>query len=276
MSLAYGHSKVRPISTNLKRLATETIQLVTISLMCYPQSKSTPTCIALSPDSTSFATFSLPDRQIRIFNFLTGKLTRRYDESLSAIQEMQQAGTAIYRVDDMEFGRRLAVEREIEIPGTDGKIPGRWINVVWDESGNFILYATLLGIKGDLVFVFTLQKMLNNRNPVVNTVTNKVSRLLGKDETVRFMNLSLYQGAPAKKGLLTVVCLKAPLYLFTRLNNLCLQAMAASANPLLASKETRDPTLFCGGYKRQRFYMFTRTEPEYVEVPVFTSLLLIL
>lgn len=40
--------------------------------------------------------------------------------------------------------------------------------------------------------------------------------------------------------------------------------MAASANPILASKETRDPTLFCTGYKRQRFYMFTRTEPEYV------------
>ena len=41
------------------------------------------------------------------------------------------------------------------------------------------------------------------------------------------------------------------------------QAMAASANPILANKEARDPTLFCTGYKRQRFYMFTRTEPEY-------------
>ena len=39
--------------------------------------------------------------------------------------------------------------------------------------------------------------------------------------------------------------------------------MAASANPILANKEARDPTLFCTGYKRQRFYMFTRTEPEY-------------
>lgn len=39
----------------------------------------------------------------------------------------------------------------------------------------------------------------------MNTVTNKVSRVLGKDETLRFLNLSLYQGAPAKKGLTTLV-----------------------------------------------------------------------
>ena len=46
--------------------------------------------------------------------------------------------------------------------------------------------------------------------------------------------------------------------------------MAASANPILASKEARDPTLFCTGYKRQRFYMFTRTLPEYVFL-IFSS-----
>lgn len=80
---------------------------------------------------------------------------------------------------------------------------------------------------------------------MVNTVTNRVARLLGKDETVRFLNMSLYQGAPAKKGFTTV-------------------AMAASANPILQDKQGRDPTLFCTGYKRQRFYMFTRDEPEYV------------
>ncbi|KZT09132.1 peptidyl-prolyl cis-trans isomerase [Laetiporus sulphureus 93-53] len=191
----------------------------------FKKSKSTPTCVTLSPDSSSFITFSLPDRQIRIFSFLSGKLTRKYDESLEAIQEMQQAGTAIYKVEDMEFGRRLAAERELELPGPDGTIPGRWCNAIWDETGAFVLYPTLLGIK------------------VVNTVTNRVVRLLGKDETVRFMNLTLYQGAPAKKGLTTA-------------------AAAASANPLLAEKAIRDPTLVCTGYKRQRFYLFTRSEPE--------------
>ncbi|KAF8903137.1 hypothetical protein CPB84DRAFT_1774958 [Gymnopilus junonius] len=191
----------------------------------FKKSKSTPTCITLSPDSSSFVTFSLPDRQIRVFSFLSGKLARKYDESLEAVQEMQQAGTAVYRVEDMEFGRRLAVERELELPGPDGIVPGRWSNAMWDESGAFVIYPSLLGIK------------------VVNTVTNRVVSLLGKDEAVRFLNLTLYQGAPAKKSITTIT-------------------MAASANPILADKGQRDPTLVCTGYKRSRFYLFTRDEPE--------------
>lgn len=170
------------------------------------QSKSTPTCITLSPDSSAFVTFSLPDRQIRIFSFLGGKLTRKYDESLEAIQEMQQAGTAVYRVEDMEFGRRLAMERELELPGPDGHVPGRWSNAVWDESGAFILYPSLLGIKGKTPHDLTKLSPINNQI-VLNVVTNRVVRLLGKDEVVRFLNLSLYQGAPAKKSFTTMVCL---------------------------------------------------------------------
>ena len=98
----------------------------------------------------------------------------------------------------------------------------------------------------------------------MNTVTNRVVRLLGKDETVRWMNLTLYQGAPAKKGLTTAVRVSPWL---RRDDAECLlypQAAAASANPLLAEKAVRDPTLVSTGYKRQRFYMFTRSEPECV------------
>ena len=54
------------------------------------------------------------DRQVRIFKFATGKLFRKYDESLAVLSEMQQAGTSSLKLDDMEFGRRLAIEREIE------------------------------------------------------------------------------------------------------------------------------------------------------------------
>lgn len=38
--------------------------------------------------------------------------------------------------------------------------------------------------------------------------------------------------------------------------------MAASENPLLNQEVTRDPTLFCSAFKRSRFYMFSRIEPE--------------
>ena len=52
-----------------------------------------------------------------------------------------------------------------------------------------------------------------------------------------------------------------------------LQAAVASANPLLAEKAVRDPTLFATGYKRERFYLFTRSEPEYAQfIPTPTPL----
>lgn len=84
-----------------------------------------------------------------MYNFLTAKLARTYDESLTAISEMQQAGTAVYQLDDMDFGRRLALDRELE---RDESGPGgalRTANAVWDESGNFLMYPTMLGIKGE-------------------------------------------------------------------------------------------------------------------------------
>ncbi|CAE7178970.1 unnamed protein product, partial [Rhizoctonia solani] len=112
----------------------------------FKKTKSVPTSLTFSPNSSHFVTLSSStDRQVRIFNTLTGKMTRRYDESLTAIQEMQQAGTASHKLDDMEFGRRLAVEREIE---KDPRVLST-ISAVWDESGTMVLYPTLVGIKGE-------------------------------------------------------------------------------------------------------------------------------
>lgn len=48
-------------------------------------------------------------------------------------------------------------------------------NAIFDESGHFLIYCTMLGVK------------------VVNLVTNKVSRLLGRHENVRFLQATLFQ-----------------------------------------------------------------------------------
>lgn len=234
MSEACGNTRVKRIFSNSKRCAHRVRSLVLRVAHAQCQAKSVATSITLSPTSSHFVTLSLPDRQVRIFNFLTGKKTRQYDESLTAIEEMQQAGTAIAKLDGMEFGRRIAVERSLEADAEDG--PGgtglggllRTANAVWDESGNFVLYPTLLGIK------------------VVNIVTNKVSRLLGQSENSRWLNLTLYQGAPEKKGRTTM-------------------AMVSSSNPLLQDTDVRDPNLFATAYKKQRFYIFSRTDPEDVK-----------
>lgn len=126
--------------------------------MVSEQTKSTPVALSLSPTSDSFALLSLPSLRVTIFSFLTGRLIRAYDESLEAVQEMQQAGTLPLgvEIDSMEFGRRLAIERDVEKLALEGIEEGRTTgatvgNIVWDEGGKFVIYPTLLGIKGEKV-----------------------------------------------------------------------------------------------------------------------------
>ena len=47
-----------------------------------------------------------------------------------------------FQLDDMEFGRRCAVDRELAKTGQ-----GSTCNLVFDESSTFILYASVFGIK---------------------------------------------------------------------------------------------------------------------------------
>lgn len=165
-----------------------------------------------------FVTFSFPDRKVRVFDFPTGKLYRTYDESIETIMEMQQAGTAIQTLEEIEFGRRIAIERELDNPVVRSRV-----NVIFDETGHFIILGSILGTK------------------VLNTLTNKVVKVYGKDEPFRPLNLALYQGQPDKKGVVTV-------------------AMAASDNPLLQEAEARDAMLVSTGSGKVRFYMFTNDD----------------
>ncbi|EFE34200.1 uncharacterized protein ARB_07151 [Trichophyton benhamiae CBS 112371] len=184
-------------------------------LFIFKKSKSLPSSISISPSGHQFATFSFPDRQVRVFDFASGKLYRSYDESIQTVTEMQQAGTALQKLEEVEFGRRLATERELGNPTTAPKV-----NVIFDESGHFILYGSILGVK------------------CINTFTNRVIRVFGKDEPFRALNLGIYQGQPQKKGVVTV-------------------SMAASSNPLLQEAEERDPILITTGFAKVRFYLYT-------------------
>lgn len=188
------------------------------NLFDFRKAKSAPCCISVSPSGHQFATFSFPDRKVRVFDFASGKLHRSYDESIDTLIGMQEAGTSLFKLDQNDFNRRLAIERDLDTPAVRSRI-----NIAFDESGHFLAYGSLYGIK------------------VVNTFTNRVMRLYGKDEPFRALNLSMYQGAPQQKGVVTV-------------------SMAASSNPLLEAAEERDPMLFATGYGKVRFYMFTDEE----------------
>jgi hypothetical protein len=96
-----------------------------------------------------------------------------------AAHDLQKSGAEMFALEDIDFGRRYALEKEIRAQGDAVPAP----NAVFDESGNFLLYATLVGVK------------------VVNLVSNVCVRVLGKVEnTERFLRIALYQGIPKKVG----------------------------------------------------------------------------
>ncbi|KAF2792720.1 peptidyl-prolyl cis-trans isomerase-like protein [Melanomma pulvis-pyrius CBS 109.77] len=185
------------------------------NLFEFKKSKCVPSTLTISPTGHQFATFSFPDRKVRVFDFASGKLHRTYDESIETITDMQQVGTAPQQLEDIEFGRRIGIERELDNPSIRARM-----NVIFDETGNFILYGSMYGVK------------------VVNTLTNRVVKMYGQEESFRPLYLSLYQGQPEKKGVVTV-------------------EMAASENPLLQEAEARDAMLATTGSGKVRFYMFT-------------------
>ncbi|KAG0497286.1 hypothetical protein HPP92_001759 [Vanilla planifolia] len=195
------------------RLKTDT------NLFDIAKAKTTVSAIEVSSYGNQFAITS-PDRRIRVFWFKTGKMRRVYDESLEVAQDLQRSDAPMYRLEAIDFGRRMAVEREIEKTENAPQA-----NAIFDESCNFLLYATLLGIK------------------IVNLHTNKVARILGKVENNdRFLRIALYQGDRSSKKIR-----KIP---------------SAAVNVNDAKEPLVDPTLLCCAFKKHRIYLFSRREPE--------------
>lgn len=196
--------------------------------------KTQPTSLTISPNGKLFAVVST-DRCIRVFKFSSGKLMRKYDDNLAAYNTAQKSEDSIFKLDMIDFGRRMAVERELEKESQDAKKRIPPSNVIFDNSCNFIIYPTMLGIK------------------TVNIYSNKLSVLLGKVEnTERFLGIALFQGVAKAKGLSEVANLGA--------------GNAMSAGNALDEKkqllEQEDPAIFCCAYKKDRFYWFSRREPE--------------
>ncbi|PZC72691.1 peptidylprolyl isomerase domain and WD repeat-containing protein 1 [Helicoverpa armigera] len=187
----------------------------------FVKNKTYPTALAFSPDGKKMASISL-DRKVRVFHFLSGKLHKVLDESLQRFQELQHQ---TQQLPNMEFGRRMAAERDLEKSDSV-----HLANVLFDTSGHFVIYATMLGVK------------------VVNLVTNRCVAMLGKPENLRPLHLALFQGRTNQSKVATTL------------------EMEGSENPTLLNVKI-DPTLFCTAYKKNRFYMFSRRSPDDIKSP---------
>lgn len=172
--------------------------------------------LEFSKNGKLMAVFS-KDRKIRIFNILTGKITQTIDESLEVYSTIQQNTPQLA---NMEFGRRMAIEKDIE-----RNEAYFYSNIVFDESGHFLIYGSALGVK------------------MINIETLETVRYFGKLENNRFLHIGLFQGTTDRpKAMITM-------------------EMKASANPNLAVVR-QDPTIFCTAYKKNRFFLFSRREPD--------------
>lgn len=194
------------------------------------KSRATPYSLAVAPTGLIFSTFS-SDKQIRVFDFARGKLLRKYDESVAAYSKAAVDGavnsTVTAGLDALELGRRQATERELEASPDSLAL----CNVSFDESGNFLVFGTLKGVK------------------IVNVVTNKVVRVLGLGESgERFLAVALYQGTP-------------------KVDTQFLLSRAGSENLVTKTVDQQaevlaDPTVYCSSFKKRRFYCFSKREPD--------------
>ncbi|CAB1120888.1 unnamed protein product [Ectocarpus sp. CCAP 1310/34] len=79
------------------------------------KAKTRPCSISFSPDGKSMAV-TARDKQawsVRAFDFRTGKLRRKYDESRRAMEDMLASGQL--KMDAMDLGKKSAVEKELEV-----------------------------------------------------------------------------------------------------------------------------------------------------------------
>lgn len=117
--------------------------------------------------------------------------------------------------------------------------------VLFDESGNFLIYPTPLGIK------------------MVNTVTNRVCAVLGKVEnTERFTAMALYQGVPAISSQYALQRAQAAGQAGPIMSQQ--QVPAAAGGPAGSGgggAHRADPTIITAAFKRNRFFLFSRREP---------------
>ena len=200
-----------------------------------------PSSLSFSHSGALFVTTSA-DRVVRLWRFSSGRVVKQFDDSLAAVQAAQASGNPAYHLDAIDFGRRLAVEREMEkavktqslaSPQTAQQLSAVGLlpvsNAVFDDSDTHVLWASLVGVK------------------VVNVHSNLLVRVLGKGEAgERFTSLALYQGLPvdaesaaARQGV---------------------SALVGGGSATADASE--DPTLFALSYRRDRFFFFSQREPD--------------
>lgn len=237
------------------------------NLYDFRKTKNIPTSLTISPNGKYFTTFSLPDRKIRIFDFMSGKLLREYDESLQTLSDLRRLESVGKGV-ELENEKLKTNKKKIDLDkdknkdeddeeeennddeATDIKSMEKMDDslfeqklqrdkrLIEDEYPEMTRYLNVLFDQSCRYIIFSSAIGIK----IVNIQTNKLVRTLGAGEhKLRFLNLALYQG-------------------FNRSSDsgkLSLEA-AASDNRLIERSFQADPVLFATAFETPRFFLFSR------------------
>ena len=138
-------------------------------------------------------------------------------------------GKIIYKIENNQYNSQLNENQKIEIieKEIDKNIETQnQPNIQFDESENYIYYPTYEGIK------------------FVNIKNKNFIKIIGKKEKLRYIFICLFQGESLrnKSGIITE------------------KKMLNDEN--INSDKIIDPLLLCTAYKSNRFYIFSKDEPD--------------
>ena len=153
--------------------------------------------LIFSPDGKKFSAYG-SDRVIRVYKLRSGKIWRKFNEKLKAVTEIQNKDELM---NEMEFGRRMAMEKDLMKTNKFARSES-----LFDETGQFLMYSTLLGIR------------------VIALRTGACLKIIGLTETMRFLSLALFQGSITEDKRTAALTLE----------------MKAANNPALAENITGD------------------------------------
>mmetsp|Transcript_2339 Transcript_2339/g.6916 ORF Transcript_2339/g.6916 Transcript_2339/m.6916 type:complete len:697 (-) Transcript_2339:30-2120(-) len=245
-------------------------------LYALAKAKAEPCRVHATRDGRRFAVTST-DACIRVFDTRSGKLLATIDESADAVDARRAAAreaaaaessdsdsdsdagpmpepstveekapkpprdaasAALAALDDLSYGRKGAVERELQSQTGPGAFLNTW-NAVFDETGRYLLYGALAGIY------------------VMNLAEARVERVLGVTDAERFGALALFEGEVKMDAQAEQARRKA-----AEAEGRQMPAQKLTMGAEQTGRGEADPTAFCCAFRRKRVYLLTRREPD--------------
>eukprot|EP01080_Neovahlkampfia_damariscottae_P001287 gene1287-11372_t len=206
------------------------------NLFEFVECKTYPTSLEFNNDCSMFVCMS-KDKFVRVFQYESGKLYRKYDETNENALRNQELKIEELLLDNQDFLRRMTIEEAVDNSNSKS-------NAVFDESGTIIIYPTYMGIK------------------YINLKNNQIEKLVGKFEhTERFLQISLSQDK--------IIMTQDQLAKLEKKRKKAIDFSGVENSTEIISLYKivdYDPTLFCCAFSKKRFYLFTKREPDESEV----------